>query len=62
MPPMVEERRPRREEFSEPCCTVVDRTFRSAARSPPPAIHPDVTVRRPRHTAPLPAGRKSPYP
>ncbi|EFE76711.1 predicted protein [Streptomyces filamentosus NRRL 15998] len=45
MPPMVEERRPRREEFSEPCCTVLDRTFlhRTSARAP--AIHLDVTER-----------------
>ncbi|PWJ07710.1 hypothetical protein DKG34_09735 [Streptomyces sp. NWU49] len=44
MPPMVEERRPRREEFSEPC-TVLDRTFprgagRTGPRNSPPRHRP----------------------
>ncbi|GHD34974.1 hypothetical protein GCM10010335_29600 [Streptomyces galbus] len=57
MPPMVEERRPRREEFSEPC-TVIDRTFRPAPASPAPAIHLCVTIRRPAVTAGLGMWRK----
>src|SRR5690242_9878833 len=47
MPPMVEERRPRREEFSEPC-TVIDRTFpRHRSLTGPrnsPRRHPSLTV------------------
>ncbi|ELS54063.1 hypothetical protein STVIR_4946 [Streptomyces viridochromogenes Tue57] len=39
---MVDERRPRREEFSEPC-TVIDRTFPLTGASPTPAIHLPVT-------------------
>ncbi|GAA2190987.1 hypothetical protein GCM10009787_02340 [Streptomyces bangladeshensis] len=44
MPPMVEERRPRREEFSEPC-TVTDRTFLASRVPPAPVIHLRVTFR-----------------
>ncbi|AXE79429.1 hypothetical protein C5746_23745 [Streptomyces atratus] len=55
---MVEERRPRREVFSEPCCTVVDRTFPSRLPAQAPVIHPDVTERCTEHTAALPHGRK----
>jgi len=43
MPPMVEERRPRREEFSEPC-TVTDRTFSPERAHQAPAVHLYVTV------------------
>ncbi|GAT82551.1 hypothetical protein STXM2123_3252 [Streptomyces sp. F-3] len=46
MPPMVDERRPRREEGSEPC-TVTDRTFPVVIASFAPAIHLAVTPRRP---------------
>jgi hypothetical protein len=44
MPPMVDERRPRREEFSG-ACTVTDRTFFRSGASATPVIHLDATVR-----------------
>ncbi|TVL90210.1 hypothetical protein CD790_23265 [Streptomyces sp. SAJ15] len=45
MAPMVVERRPRREDFSEPC-TMSDRTFFTNASDRAPAIHRAVTSRR----------------
>ncbi|THA29317.1 hypothetical protein E6R18_24810 [Streptomyces sp. A1277] len=56
---MVEERRPRREEFSEPCCTVVDRTFPLRLPGQAPVVHRDVTGRCERHTAALPGAGKA---
>ncbi|TRV77795.1 hypothetical protein FKN01_15040 [Streptomyces sp. 130] len=55
---MVEERRPRREEFSEPCCTVVDRTFPFRRPGPAPGVHGDVTSRCPPPTTVLPGAGK----
>ncbi|TXC96031.1 hypothetical protein FS847_18775 [Streptomyces sp. ISID311] len=58
MPPMVGERRPRREDFSEPC-TVLDRTFRSGDLKQPPGVHLSVTIPCLIVTRPFRVGRKA---
>ncbi|QEV54229.1 hypothetical protein CP981_23635 [Streptomyces platensis] len=58
MPPMVVERRPRREDFSEPC-TVLDRTFRADDLKRAPGVHLHVTIRCLVVTRPFLAGRKA---
>ncbi|TJZ52946.1 S46 family peptidase [Streptomyces piniterrae] len=58
MPPMVVERRPRREDFSEPC-TVFDRTFLADDLSQPPGVHLYVTIRCADVTHKFRAGRKA---
>ncbi|GHG65433.1 hypothetical protein GCM10018779_36100 [Streptomyces griseocarneus] len=61
MPSMVVERRPRREDFSEPC-TAIDRTFPPGPvtrRDPGTAVHLPVTGRSVVITRPFPDGRQA---